>query len=201
MFYTIYKTTNNINGKWYIGYHSTENIDDDYLGSGRDLKKAIKKYGVENFSKEILFVFNSSEEALRKEAELVDEYVVKNKNSYNIKEGGEGGWSHITEMCRSNGEFKAKRYENWSDTVKQMHKDGKIKSWTKHDGFKGKNHSEKSKSLISKNNAMKLNHEVIEERIKQYNDIDKSWGYISKLSKLWNVSHTQVRRFIKQNNL
>ena len=63
MFYTIYKTTNNINGKWYIGYHSTKDVNDDYLGSGRDLKKAIKKYGIKNFSKEILFVFNSAEEA------------------------------------------------------------------------------------------------------------------------------------------
>jgi len=50
MHYIVYKTTNLINKKIYIGIHSTENINDGYLGSGTALKRAIAKHGKENFS-------------------------------------------------------------------------------------------------------------------------------------------------------
>lgn len=58
-YFTIYKTTNLCNGKYYIGQHRTNNVNDDYLGSGIILKDAIKKYGKNNFKKEILFIFDN----------------------------------------------------------------------------------------------------------------------------------------------
>jgi hypothetical protein len=59
MYYTIYKTTNLINGKFYIGKHQTKNLNDDYIGSGKLLIRAVKKHGIENFHKEILFICES----------------------------------------------------------------------------------------------------------------------------------------------
>lgn len=91
MFYTIYKITNILNGKFYIGKHETNDPDDRYYGSGVHLKRAIKKYGKENFTKEVLFVFDTEEEMNAKEKELVTEDFALLKSNYNKGPGGEGG--------------------------------------------------------------------------------------------------------------
>lgn len=95
MFYTIYQITNKINSKIYIGKHKTEKIDDAYMGSGTHLQRAIKKYGIENFSKEILFTFDNEDEMNRKESELVSEQFIKEDTNYNLCIGGNGGWSYV----------------------------------------------------------------------------------------------------------
>ncbi len=89
MSYIVYKTTNTVNGKYYIGV--TNGKDPGYLGSGRVLLSAIKEYGRKNFIRETLEVFASEEEAYLFEAQLVDEAVVADRNSYNIGKGGKGG--------------------------------------------------------------------------------------------------------------
>jgi hypothetical protein len=91
MRYTIYQTTNKNNGKIYIGKHQTENPNDSYLGSGISLRNAIKKYGIENFEKIILFDFDTEQEMNNKEREIITEEFVKRKDTYNKGVGGEGG--------------------------------------------------------------------------------------------------------------
>lgn len=90
--YYIYKTTNLVNGKIYIGYHASNNIEKDtYLGSGHLLKRAIEKHGKKNFKREILFEFDSQEEATTKEREIVNEEFIEREDTYNLCLGGFGG--------------------------------------------------------------------------------------------------------------
>ena len=91
MFYTIYKIINKLNGKYYIGMHKTNNLNDGYMGSGHLIKRAIKKHGIENFEKEILHIFDNEKDMKDKEKELV----ILDEMSYNICEGGKGGFGYI----------------------------------------------------------------------------------------------------------
>lgn len=98
MFFTIYKITNKINDKIYIGKHQTARLDDDYFGSGKHLKRSVEKYGRENFIKEILHVFDNESDMNAKEAELVTYDFCNRNDTYNICEGGKGGWSHVNNV-------------------------------------------------------------------------------------------------------
>ena len=86
----------------YIGQHQTENLNDGYMGSGLRIKRAIKKYGIENFEKTILFECRSIEEMNAKEAEIVNEDFIARDDVYNIELGGIGGWTHLSFTSKSN---------------------------------------------------------------------------------------------------
>lgn len=167
MHYTIYKTTNLINGKIYIGKHKTTNLDDMYIGSGKILKRAIKKHGIDNFIKEYLFIFDNEEDMNNKEAELVSEEFIKEDTNYNLKLGGEGGWDYLNvpsnisqkvsaglaaqEMYRNNPKLDIKRRKH----LKELMIGNTIsKEWRKtnpdHRTFLGKSHSEETKELMRK---------------------------------------------------
>jgi hypothetical protein len=105
-YHLIYKTTNLANNKIYIGAHSTNDIDDGYIGSGKMLHAAIKKYGVEHFKREVLHIFNSPEEMFEKEKEIVTEELVGRLDVYNIVTGGFGGFNKGSTNLRhiTNGE-------------------------------------------------------------------------------------------------
>lgn len=87
--YILYKTTNIVNGKCYIGVSNGKNPF--YKGSGTALLEAIKFYGTENFKREILEEFSNEQDAFKREAEIVNETFIKRRDTYNIKVGGKGG--------------------------------------------------------------------------------------------------------------
>jgi hypothetical protein len=197
MYYILYKTKNNINDKIYIGVHKTNNLEDNYLGSGKTLIKAIRKYGKNNFKRTIIRYATNEEDMYKLERLYVTERFIKSKNTYNLKLGGEGGWKFINDNRLNHSEES-----NKSRKIKcsQAHKDGKYKH-VKRDtfGFKGKKHTNKSKKKISKNNAMTLTEELIKSRNEDINEYPLDvFGNVQKLANKWNISHTQVRRFVKK---
>lgn len=85
-----YKITNTKSGEYYFGVHSTDDLDDGYLGSGTRIKEAIEKEGKENFNKEIIKFFSTITEALEEEARVVTKDLVDDPMCYNMVLGGGG---------------------------------------------------------------------------------------------------------------
>ena len=171
--YTVYKITCQIDGKIYIGKHETLNLDDGYMGSGKKLHRAFRKYGIENFIKEILHVFDNEDEMNAKEAELVSEEFCLREDTYNICPGGKGGWGYINQneverKIKNNKAMKnsmnsqIKKYGCYVSQLpenrlkvslkfKKLYKMGLIKSVVT---FKGKTHTEETKRKIGEKNSI-----------------------------------------------
>ena len=92
-YHFIYKTVNKVNEKFYIGMHSTSNLEDGYIGSGKRLWYSIKKYGRENFKMEILEFLPDRSSLKLREKELVNESLLQDPMCMNLQLGGGGGFS------------------------------------------------------------------------------------------------------------
>lgn len=101
LFHFVYETTNIVNGKKYIGKHSTTNINDGYIGSGTIIRKSIKKYGKLNFTRKILKLCNSFDEAYDYESLLITPEICNDRNYYNVMEGGRGGSKSSIIYCNN----------------------------------------------------------------------------------------------------
>lgn len=143
MYYIVYKTVNTVNGKYYIGSHQAEKLDDGYLGSGVILKKAIRKHGRDSFRREIICLCTSFEVMRDVETHMV-RYCIDNdkRHCYNIAYSGTGaaygernsfyGKKHTDETKRKISEIAKKR------TGSLNH-------------FYGKKHTKETKRKISEN--------------------------------------------------
>ena len=163
MYYTIYQITNKLDGKIYIGKHQTQDLADGYMGSGKIITRAQKKHGIDNFEKQILFIFDNEEEMNLKEAELVSEEFCIREDTYNICPGGKGGWGYINsnrDWSEHNSKIaKHRSYQepNLIESLKSQKKKEQLSSAHasgsyKHvygTSFRGKTHSEETKKLMS----------------------------------------------------
>ena len=166
----MYKTTCKITNRFYIGIHSTTNIDDGYLGSGKRLRYSIRKYGIENHSKEILNFFDSRESLLECEKKIVNIDLVNDGLCMNLKVGGTGGLiglpkktldkirkgasDYMIEKWKNN-DFRKKISKILIENTIKNHKKGVINYST----TKNKNISEEHKRKIGDKNKIKQNGE------------------------------------------
>ena len=147
--YYIYRIRNKVNGKTYIGQHKYKKLNDNYMGSGKRLWEAYRKYGLENFEKQIL-VFNISK---REHADLLEKTFIASerekvgiKNCYNLADGGNGGYiGPVSEETRQKLSKSHKGKHRSEETKRKISESKKGES----SSFKGKHHSEEAKRKIS----------------------------------------------------
>lgn len=167
MHFTVYKITNKKNGKFYIGIHKTDNLDDGYMGSGKRLKRAQKRDGLEFFNKEILFDFDNYEEMVAKEKEIVIEEFLKRDDVYNLDLGGGGGWHFVNndltleerkrissfavtackKLWNENPDHFINSRRKSSKRLKDRHDQGLVK----YDTFTGRSHTDETKAKMREN--------------------------------------------------
>jgi hypothetical protein len=154
-----------VTGKYYVGIHSTSNIEDGYMGSGKRLRRSIRKYGVENHKKEILKFYPNRKSLIESEKLVVNSSLLSDNKCMNLKEGGEGGFvdgEHRkkfiegSKKTRHLGNEKVKWLFLNDDEWKTKHREKIINGLRKinynHNTFSGKKHTIETKNKIGKKN-------------------------------------------------
>jgi len=198
-YHFIYKTTNILSGKYYYGMHSTDDLDDDYFGSGERLWYSIRKYGKENHKREILEFCKNREKLTNREGEIVNLNEVAKKDCMNLTVGGVGFTQEqrrkgrlnankvINERLANDLEFRKHWISQTSKGVKKYYENGGENS------FLNKKHTEETKEQMrisgkgkhvgSKNSQYGtcwVNNSIIVKKIKKENLDDY-------LSQGWNI--------------
>ena len=156
-----YRITNQINWKYYFGIHSTDKLDDGYFGSGRVLKEALEKYGIDNFHLTIIQNYSTRKEVSDHERLVVTSDLVENKQCYNIRTGGENEFTynqefrdHMSKIKKGRKIHSEEQRQKWSI---ERSGEGNIMFGKTHspeakkkisDSWIGKTHSDETKDLM-----------------------------------------------------
>jgi len=169
-YHFIYKTVCLVTNKFYYGMHSTNNLEDGYLGSGKRLRYSVNKHGAENHKLNILEYLDSRELLREREEELITEEMLNDPMCMNLTLGGGGDWYHenlnsdkqrakglkgnkkMKELRENDKEWKQSLHEAQSKGHKKSYKDGRI---VKTPDWTGKKHSEESKAKIKATRALR----------------------------------------------
>ena len=199
----IYKITCTINGKYYIGMHSTFNLEDGYMGSGKRIKRSIEKHGLENHVKEILEFLPNKSSLKEREKEIVNGELIKDSLCMNLQLGGGGGFINKEHMMRcslagaktpgrtdkSKATLRKKlKYPLYLENYRNKIKEGLSK--ISKDVFAtysmlGKKHSSKSKLKMSKSHSGSNNSQFGKfwitngkenKKVSTENEIPKGWN-------------------------
>jgi hypothetical protein len=174
-YHYIYKITCNITNRFYIGMHSTDDLDDGYFGSGKRLWHSINYHGKENHVKEILEYLPSRQLLKEREKEIVNEELIGNVMCMNLVVGGEGGYiseegvKKGREKCNEilkekyGDDYMKKMMLQYHSSLSSDEKEKRTRKIVKrlkeidfnHKTFKGKNHSDETKRKIGETNSVK----------------------------------------------
>jgi hypothetical protein len=164
-YHYIYKTTCIITNKFYIGMHSTDNLEDGYIGSGKRLWNSINKHGKDNHVCEILEFLLDRSSLKAREKEIVNVELINEELCMNLQLGGDGGFiSEEQQRNRSLAGGKAFSNKIKNDSIfykefadiqrikfKKLHSESKFK----YNNFEGKSHSKETKVKIGAANSIK----------------------------------------------
>ena len=163
-YHYIYKTTCSVTNRYYIGMHSTDDLDDGYLGSGKRLWASFNYHGKEKHTKEIIEFCDTREELSEREKEIVNEQLLTEDDCMNLIVGGDGGYPYYKDVERAknfskagNAEFirKLREDSDFRESISKqttehnirLHKEG-VLTKPNYD-WNGKNHTEESKLKMS----------------------------------------------------
>jgi len=157
----LYKTTCLVTDRYYVGMHSTNNLDDGYMGSGKRLRRSIRKYGIENHTKEILAFYDTRELLVEAEINAITEDMIGDNDCMNLMSGGTGGFiseEHHQKMRRGtslwnerqwrNEEYRDKMSKMATISNKEAYEDGRRDKKYFYD-WSGKTHTDETKKKIS----------------------------------------------------
>jgi hypothetical protein len=166
-YHYIYKITCNVTNRFYIGMHSTDNLNDGYFGSGKRLWFSINYHGKDNHTKEILEFLETRELLKEREKELVTKELISEDLCMNLVVGGEGGGfvnkEHLQkfqlagskagvnsrlEKLKNDLDFKEKMFKISSEAQKKKYVMGVLTGFNGGVRFESK-HSEETKQLMS----------------------------------------------------
>jgi len=198
-YHYFYKTTCKVTGKYYYGMHSTDNLDDGYIGSGKRLWYSINKHGKENHKLEILEFFDTREKLIQKEADFINENLLKDCMCMNLQLGGGGGFinnDHAKKFYSAGGrkvfQILNKRHREKLKTDKEYRlkfsKSLSERQIGEKNHFFGKHHNEKSKRQMGEKISIKqtgeknsqygtcwITNEKENKKIKKEDIIPDSW--------------------------
>jgi len=206
-FHYIYKITNTKNGNYYIGMHSTSNLEDGYMGGGKRIRNSIRKHGKEFHTKEILEFLDDRESLKKREEEIVNESLLQDKKCLNLQLGGGGGLineEHLKKFTSAGGfatnEKIKKDPSSWiqackdnsekiSKKLKEMYESGEMKPH-----FLGKSHKEETILLMKEKKKVHgigelnsqfgirwINNGSEIKKIKKTEELPAGWAYGKKI--------------------
>jgi hypothetical protein len=181
-YYFTYITTNILNGKQYIGEHSTNNLEDGYLGSGLLIAKAIQNYGKKYFKREILEFYDTKENAFESEKKYIELYETHiSKGGYNISpEGGHRIIGSLDESTKKKIRKSLKNHKVSKETRKKIGESSRISQL-------GHSVSQKTRKKIGEKNAISLKGKLFsddrKEKMRGWNHSDESKKKIGEASK------------------
>lgn len=195
MFHYVYEITNLINGKKYIGKRSCKCpvIEDRYMGSGTALKNAFKKYGMNNFSKKIIMLCDTEEEAYKNERRLIESIkAYSDKNYYNIASGGEGGFFR---NCAG------KTVEEMQE-IKEKVKATRVKLFGSENPMYGTKHTEEERKYLSETSkTLWQNDEFRNKTIEGLRKVQSTPEYKAKKGRHLGGDNAQSKKVVLLNTL